>query len=355
MDLAMTDSDGGQAISAILSIFPEARIVVVSARQDRGVILDALARGARHFIAKPFSKEKIETVLNNVLQQNIDDDKRAVFLKNLKANGLAREQDANAKISARVLIVDDSAVARKSLREIVSELGHVVVGEAENGSQAFVEYTKLKPDVVTMDLTMQGLGGLEATSKIIAADPKAKIIVISAMEARQAIIDALERGSRHFIIKPIKKEKVSLVINNILRQDFDLSEHMERVRKLKEMDSVLSTGNIAKAVLPPYRIILEDNRLVHVMITESLTETSLQTLSEELEEYLGESIRILLDFAATPYLAETLVIEFGKLIQKIENENGVVRAIASSERFVKSVTEVQTKEFNYLANIVRVY
>jgi DNA-binding NarL/FixJ family response regulator len=356
MDLAMTDSDGGQAISEILSIFPEARIIVVSARQDRGVILDALERGARHFIAKPFSKEKVETVLNNVLQQNLDDDKRGVFLKNLKAAyGLAIEQDSSPKISARVLIVDDSAVARKSLREIVSDLGHVVVGEAENGSQAFVEYTKLKPDVVTMDLTMQGLGGLEATSKIIAADPKAKIIVISAMEARQAIIDALERGSRHFIIKPIKKEKVSMVINNILQQDFDLGEHMERVRKLKEMDSALSTGNITKAVLPPYRIILEDNRLVHVMISESITETSLETLSEELEEYLGESIRILLDFGTTPYLAEALVLEFGKLIQKAENSNGVVRAIASSERFVKSVNELQTKEFNYLANIVRVY
>jgi response regulator of citrate/malate metabolism len=206
-----------------------------------------------------------------------------------------------------------------------------------------------------MDLTMQGLGGLEVTSKIIAADPKAKIIVISAMEARQAIIEALERGARHFIIKPIKKEKVSLVISNILRQDFAIDEHMERVRKLKEMDLSISSGAMAKAILPPYRISLEDSRLVHVMISESITETSLETLSEEIEEYLGDSIRILLDFGAMSFLAETLVKEFGNLIQKLENGNGIVRAITSSEHFVKSVTELKTEEFNYLANIVRVY
>ena len=143
---------------------------------------------------------------------------------------------------ARILIADDSAVARKSLRETVTALGHLVVGEVVSGSQAFVEYTKLKPDVVTMDLTMQGLGGAEATSKILATYPKARIIVISAMEERRVIIDALERGARHFIIKPISHDKVAAVLNNVLQQEFDRQKHMECVRKMRRSNDPPSGG-----------------------------------------------------------------------------------------------------------------
>ncbi|MCE5284933.1 MAG: response regulator [Pelosinus sp.] len=358
MDLAMPDCDGQQAISEILALYPEARVIVVSARQEKGTILDALERGARHFIPKPFSKKRVESVIDNVLQQDIDNEKRAALLKSLKeAYGLENKQaEGKTKVSARVLIVDDSAVARKSLRAIITDLGHEVVGEAENGSQAFVEYMKVKPDVVTMDLTMQGLGGAEATSKIIAADPKAKIVVISAMETRLAIIDALERGARHFIIKPIKPDKVALVIDNILHQEFDLATHLQRVRRLKEMDSASSgSTGIIKMTLPPYRISAQDNRLVHIIITDSITETSLQTLSQEIEEYLGDSIRILLDFGTMPYLSEAIVLGFGNIIQKIEERNGLVKAISNNERFAQSIIELKTETFNYLGNIIKVY
>jgi hypothetical protein len=68
-----------------------------------------------------------------------------------------------------------------------------------------------------------------------------------------------------------------------------------------------------------------------------------------------DSIRVLLDFGSMPHLTEALVLEFGKLIQQVEGRNGMVRAISNSERFVKSVTELQTEDFNYLANIIRVY
>ena len=111
---------------------------------------------------------------------------------------------------ARILIVDDSLVQRKILRKFVVSLGHTVVGEAASGSQAFVEYTKLKPDLVTMDLTMDGDDGAEAIDKIIAEFPEARIIVVSARQESEVILDALERGARHFLIKPISEEKVKI-------------------------------------------------------------------------------------------------------------------------------------------------
>jgi DNA-binding NarL/FixJ family response regulator len=186
---------------------------------------------------------------------------------------------------ARVLIVDDSAVARKILREIVTSLGHMVVGEVPNGSQAFVEYNKLKPDVVTMDLTMVGLGGAEATSKIISTDPEAKIIVISAMEERRVVIDALERGARHFIIKPISQEKVAAVLNTVLNQEVDLKKHLERVQRMKGADDpTASVGSGATPHISPYVITTQGGNLVRVVINQTITLISYQSLALELEE-----------------------------------------------------------------------
>jgi len=258
---------------------------------------------------------------------------------------------------ARILIVDDSAVARKSLREIVAELGHIVVGEVASGSQAFVEYVKLKPDVVTMDLTMQGLGGAEATSKIIATYRDARIIVISAMEERLVVIDALERGARHFIIKPISREKVAAVLNNVLQQENNLQYHLERVRKMKGLKNATTpAGNCAIQCLPPYFISVQGNNLVHVVINQSLTLTSCQSLSLELEEHLTGTPRVLFDFGTMSRLDGALLVSFNNLIEKIENNSGMVKAISNNKRFVDSIAEIQIgNTTNLLANVLRYF
>jgi len=243
---------------------------------------------------------------------------------------------------ARVLIVDDSAVARKSLREIVTALGHIVVSEVPNGFQAFVEYTKLKPDVVTMDLTMQGLGGAQATSKIIAAYPEAKIIVISAMEERKVVIDALERGARHFIIKPITPEKVTTVLNNVLQQDFDLKKHLERVRKMKGTeDSAPTGGKDTNEYVAPYIITAQGKNLVHIVINPTITLTSYRSLVLELHEHLTTQTRVLFDFGRMSTLDQAVVIKLNELIEKIERIDGIVKAMSNNKRFVEYVANIQ--------------
>jgi len=358
MDLNMDGSDGVQAMSAILAEFPEARIVIVSARQENKIIFDALERGARHFIMKPVSPEKVIVVLNNVLQQTFDKQKHLEFISRLKKtydsdNSLLA---ANKHRSARVLIVDDSAVARKILREIITELGHVVVGEAANGAQAFVEYAKLHPDLVTMDLTMEGLGGAEAISKIVAVDSQARIVVISSMEVRQGIIDALERGARHFILKPIRKDKVAIVLNNVLQQEFNLQKHIECLRKMKEREDSLVLVDAAKKVIPPYAISISDKSLLHVFINQSITLTGCQTLFLELEEHLNSTPRVLLDFGTMSSLEEQLLIKINELVEAIENNSGMVKAISNDKRFVDTIaaTQIENKA-NALADILRFF
>lgn len=355
MDLTMEISDGAQATSKIIAAYPSARVIVISARQERQIILDALERGARHFIVKPVSLEKVSAVLNNVLQQNFDKQQHLEMIRRLK--GACSSQDGVQHQPARVLIVDDSAVARQSLRDIVAGLGHVVVGEAASGVQAFVEYTKLKPDVVTMDLTMQGMGGAEAISKIIAADPEARIIVISATEVRQGIIDALERGARHFIVKPIRQEKVAAVLKNILQPGFDRKKHLECVQKLKESENSRSLISCdANKCAPPYAISTQDNSLVHVFINQSITLTSCQTLFRELNEHLEGRPRVLLDFGTMSRLDQELLLKINELIDTIENNAGTVRAVSSNQRFVDTIAKTQIENTpNSLTEVLRFF
>lgn len=255
---------------------------------------------------------------------------------------------------ARILIVDDSAVTRNSLRGIVTALGHTVVGEATNGAQAFVEYTKLKPDLVTMDLTMGGMGGAEATSKIISVYPEARIIVISATEARQGVIDALERGARHFIIKPIRQEKVAVVLQNVLQQDYNLQKHRERVRQLKkaQKDSAL-LENEGKQILPPYAIHSQEGHLVYVLLNETLTLNSCQSLVLELEEHLSGKPLVLFDFGTTSKLDQPVLDKLNELIQSIISHSGRVKAIANNRSFFDAVTkDYHGSQTNVLADVI---
>jgi two-component system chemotaxis response regulator CheY len=112
-------------------------------------------------------------------------------------------------------------VARMSLSNIIKSLGHTVVGEASNGMEAIEKYSSLKPDIVTMDLTMDGCDGVQATTAILDEFPNARIVVISARQENRIIIDALEHGARHFIIKPVSSDKIRFVLKNVLQQNFD--------------------------------------------------------------------------------------------------------------------------------------
>lgn len=108
----------------------------------------------------------------------------------------------------RVLIVDDAAFMRMMIKDILTKNGYEVAGEAENGLVAVDMYKELKPDLVTMDITMPEMDGITAVKMIKKIDPNAKIIMCSAMGQQMMVMEAIQAGARDFIVKPFQQERV---------------------------------------------------------------------------------------------------------------------------------------------------
>lgn len=120
---------------------------------------------------------------------------------------------------AKILIVDDAAFMRMMLKDIVVKAGPEFAAEACDGNEALEKYKELRPDIVTMDITMPNCDGLEAVSNITAEFPDAKIIMVSAMGQQGMVLDAIKRGAKDFIIKPFQAEEVANSISNVLKEE----------------------------------------------------------------------------------------------------------------------------------------
>jgi DNA-binding NtrC family response regulator len=107
-----------------------------------------------------------------------------------------------------VLIVDDSALIRKLLRKILEDEGYTVVCEASNGAEAVEEYEAYRPDVVTLDITMPIMDGVEALKQIRQINPSAKAFMVTAAGQQKKVIEALKNGAMKFIVKPFSKDEV---------------------------------------------------------------------------------------------------------------------------------------------------
>jgi len=108
----------------------------------------------------------------------------------------------------RVLIVDDAAFMRMMIKDILEKNGFEVIGEASNGIKAVEMYKKDKPDIVTMDITMPDMDGIQAVKAIKEFDPTAKVIMCSAMGQQSMVMDAIRAGARDFIVKPFQADRV---------------------------------------------------------------------------------------------------------------------------------------------------
>jgi len=117
---------------------------------------------------------------------------------------------------ARILVADDAAFMRMMIKNILTQNGHEVVGEAENGAEAVARYAELKPDVTTMDITMPEKDGIAALKEIMAAHPGARVIMCSALGQEAKVIESIRSGAKDFVVKPFQQDRVLAALDKAL-------------------------------------------------------------------------------------------------------------------------------------------
>ena len=117
---------------------------------------------------------------------------------------------------ARVLIVDDAAFMRKMLGDVLAKGGHEVIGEGANGAEAITQYQTLRPDIMTLDITMPEKDGLAALREILTLEPGAKIVMCSALGQESKVLEAIKAGAKDFVVKPFQPDRVLDAIGKAL-------------------------------------------------------------------------------------------------------------------------------------------
>lgn len=118
-------------------------------------------------------------------------------------------------MAKRILITDDALFMRVTLKNILTSNGYEVVGEASNGVEAVELYKQLKPDAVTMDITMPEMDGIQALKQIKAVDPGARVVMCTAMGQKNMVVEAIQAGAKDFIVKPFQPERVIEAMNKV--------------------------------------------------------------------------------------------------------------------------------------------
>ncbi len=119
-------------------------------------------------------------------------------------------------MSKKILIADDAAFMRMMIKNILEKNGYTIVGEAENGKQAVDLYVETNPDLVTMDITMPEMNGLEAVKAIRAKDSNANIIMCSAMGQQAMVMEAIQAGAKDFVVKPFQQDRLLQAVERVL-------------------------------------------------------------------------------------------------------------------------------------------
>jgi two-component system, chemotaxis family, chemotaxis protein CheY len=119
-------------------------------------------------------------------------------------------------VSHTVLVCDDAIFMRTMISDILQQSGFEVVGEAETGVEAVAQYRKLRPDLVTMDIVMPDMGGIDAVREITKLDPNARILMCSAMGQQALVVEAIQAGAKDFVVKPFQPSRVLEAVQRVL-------------------------------------------------------------------------------------------------------------------------------------------
>lgn len=243
-----------------------------------------------------------------------------------------------------VLIVDDSSMARRNLKNILISAGHTVLAEATNGVQAFVEYENHKPDFVTMDITMPILNGIDAAKKILNSYPDAKIIIVSALNQKLMILEALQNGAKHYIVKPFSYEKVIEVVNEVLnisckleQSNINPTSNHKKQNLTPPVFPVQQTTPDGK-VLRPFFIESKDGISV-INISKCMCQKNISALKLGVQRIsLMKPVKVVFNFGDIEIIEDDTFNSITEIFNSILNLEGSCIIASSNQNFVMNIS-----------------
>jgi len=228
---------------------------------------------------------------------------------------------------ANILIVDDSVIMRRNLKSMLVQAGHTIVAEATDGLEAYREYGRHLPDLVTMDITMPVMNGIDAVKKIIATYPDANIIMISALDQRNMIFEAIQNGAKHYILKPITVEKILETVNAVLKLHPDESA-------VAQQDGLQPPASDAADDVP--LAIENKNGILIVQIGSGITHPKLDELQTAVQGFLFvKPLRVVIDFGAIGTLEESLLERLIAMMRQLHDAGGAVRTLSRNHTWIE--------------------
>lgn len=247
---------------------------------------------------------------------------------------------------ARILIIDDSAVMRRNLVYTLTHAGHEVVAQGMDGGQAYNLYKLHAPDLVTMDITMPEVNGIEAVKLIINDFPEAKIIMISALDQKQMVLEALKFGAKHYVIKPIDTEKLVAVINKVLGI-VPQSPPKTKVNSVTEKVETLEESAEQEPESP--FIIKNIDSVFHIILTKLLSMDNIGSLFQAAQGLLYvQPLEVKIDFGKIEALPENLLNKIAEIVNLILKAFGKVTVASKNEEFIRSVKDRHIKGLSEL-------
>lgn len=260
-----------------------------------------------------------------------------------------------------VLIVDDSSIIRRDLRAVLEENGHKIVGEAENVEEALAMYRSRRVDLVTMDIQMPGKSGIEAVRMIRDFDPQARIVMISSIEQRNLIFEAIKLGAKHYIVKPFSKEKVNEVIQSILPETLVPSaastEKAEPAKKPVADKSKPKSSGYEKMIDPqavglPFEVNLENGKIVFTLY-KYVTEHTLPYLVGCLQGLLPiYNAKFVIVLEKVPVPQDTALQPFIDFVRIVRGRRGTVAVVAEdNNQFMALKSQLSAEVYKSVRDI----
>lgn len=241
---------------------------------------------------------------------------------------------------ANILIVDDSSIARRNLSTILTNAGHNVVAEVSNGESAYREYEKYTPDIVTMDITMPILDGIDALKKILKYYPDANIIMVSALDQKNMVLSAIQYGARHYIIKPFTAEKVTTIVDEVLsysdnafRQAAALNSKLDKtigdlsgtINELDHTITTLSDEPVKSSSSIPFTIASSD-KLLNITLYRGIQADNFTAISMIVQGFLYSSaISVELNLEEIEQLDEAVINKLVELARAVTGNGSNIK------------------------------